>query len=349
MITVEEAGRLVATKIGKRWPYDKEEIMDNLSLVAEEIWKSGVFKGSTKWAYVSVNSDNTIVTPHGYNVLLGLNQDFKPMKIRQDHFLFHQNGVGEKAVFEGSNKDVIDLGEFPIFTLIERLCKPCSGSECPSYKIAARILGSCEGFPETRIYGNDQNGHPIYSYVKSENGLDEVCQCTQEEAEYYNDTVEGIRIKLTNTLQAFDIQFSSITGIVKPATSSPVEYWAINHSGLAKMIARLEPFESSSSYRIYKVPKSCIKQACVFGLFKIKQPERYVDGSQAFISDNISSLISIAIGVDKKYKRDELQLGQQYIGDGVLSLANEVRESNSNAESPIQVSKSVRPRTRKFH
>jgi hypothetical protein len=279
--------------------------------------------------------------------LLGVNQNFKPVDIRNELFLFHKNGPAELPTMDGNSKDVFDLGEFPVHSLIENLCSPCYGLECKTFKVGAKILGTCGSFPETRIYGNDKNGNPIYSYVKSKDGKDEICQCSQEESQYYNDPIEGVSIKLTNILTAYDIEFSTISGIIKEVTPSPVEYYAIN-GNTATPIARIESFEATSSYRIYKVPSNCIKQNCVFGLFKIKKPERYYDESQAFITDNLKAVLSIAIGVDKKHKRDELEMGQRYIGDGILSLANEVREENSNNEYPIQVSKSVAPRKRKF-
>lgn len=348
MITVEQVAKFVAPHIGKRWPYDQEAILDNLYLTAEEIWKSGKFHGSTKWFYVNTRSDNTIITPHGYSILLGLNQNFKPVQIRQDTFLFHQNGPGELPTIQGYSKDVIDLGEYPVFTLLDNLCKPHEGKSSNLYQIGARIIGDCSGFPKTRIYGNDKNGNPIYSYVKSKNGKEEICQCTEEEAPSYDDAIEGVELALNNVTRSYNILFSQITGIVKEATKSPVEYYAIDKYGLAKMVARLEPFESTPSYRIYKIPKPCISKACALGLFKIKKPDKYISGSQAFISENLTAVLSIAMGVDKKYKRNEFTEGLQYISDGLMSLANEIRENKSNAEDPIQVSVSSLPKKRRF-
>ena len=346
MKTVEEVAEFVAPYIGKRWPYDQQAILDVLYLTAEEIWKSGKFHNSTKWFYVSTTSDNKIVTPHGYSVLLGYNQNFKPAKLRSSEFLFHQNGPGDLPMTTGYNRDIIDLGEYPVFRLLDNLCAPCEEKQCNTYKIAAKVVGSCESFPKTRIYGLDVKGNPIYSYVKGENK--EVCQCTEEESHVYDEAIEGLELSLSGTMRSYDIWFSRINGFIKGETKAAVEYYAIDKAGLAVLVARIEPFESTSSYRIYQVPKSCVKQQCALGLFKIKKPNRYISGSEVFITDDLQSILSIAIGVDKKYKRNELQEGLQYIGDGILSMANNLREQSSNTEDPIQVSSSITPRKRKF-
>lgn len=346
MKTVGEVAEFVAPYIGKRWPYDKQAVLDVLYLTAEEIWNSGKFYNSTKWFYVSTTSDNKIVTPHGYSVLLGFNQNFKPVALRSDSFLFHQNGAGDLPFASGYVKDVVDLGEYPVFKMLDILCKPCEGMECKKFKIGARVLGNCLSYPKTRIYGLDDKGNPIYSYVKGEN--EEVCQCTQEESSLYDEAIEGLELSLSGTVRSYDIWFSKITGFIKEQTNSPVEYYAIDELGLATLIARMEAFESTTSYRIYQVPRSCVKQQCALGLFKIKKPNRYISESEIFITDDLKSTLSIAMGVDKKYRKNEMQEGMQYITDGILSLANNLREQSSNTEDPIQVSNSNVAKKRNF-
>lgn len=347
MTTVESIGEFVAPYLGKRYRGDRQSILNILDLVATEIWNSGKFHNSTKWFYTGVRGDNTIITPHGYNVLLGLNLNFRPRTLRDAEFLFHQNGPGELPAFSKDySADVYDLGEYPIYRLIETLCQPCEGKKQNCYKVGARVVSQCGQNAKTRIYGVDQDGNPIYSFVRGEK--EEVCQCTEEEVAYYDSAIEGLEINLTEQVKAYDIWFSRISNIIKEPTKYPVEYFAIDKHGIAIQIARLEPFQVNSSYRTYRIPHTCIKQRCCLGLFKVTKPNNYIDDSQPFISDNKLAILSIAKGVDKKFNRDELDAGNALITDGVMALARELKEESSNTEYPIQVSQSVIPRRRKF-
>lgn len=334
---IRDVANLIAGHIGKSYPNDREDIFETIDLVQNEIWKSGLFHGSTKWAYVNVRNDNTIITPHGYDVLLGLNIDFKPRIIRDTHFLFHQNGPADAALLgNGFNKNVQYLGEFPVIGNPEKLCDPCNkGVSCEYFYVGARVSGACNTFPKTRIYGTSPNGKNIYSYVSPT--TNETCLCEDEEDIEIWDAIEGVELSLTNILKVSKIKFASITGITKEPSSSVVEYYKLDEKGNGEMIASLDPFQIKSKYKAYLVPKSCIKNRCVFGLFKKSKPENTIHESQVFLTDNKSAIISMAKSFDFKYNKNDIERAIAFEADAKRSLSDEVKEETPNVVSPIQV------------
>jgi len=335
-MTIREVSKLVAQYIGKSYPNDRETIFQILDLAQQKIWESGKFYGSTKWAYVKTRNDNTIITPHGYNILLGLNINFKPQIIRDNYFMFHQNGPAEVNAF-GSNftKNVQDLGEFPVIGMHENICTPCEGNECQEFYIGAKVLGECNDFPKTRIYGTSPNGKNIYSYTKGEKK--EECVCYDKEDVEIWDAIEGVELTLSNILRVSKIPFGSITGITKEPSESVVEYYKIDKRNKGELIASLDPFQIVSKYKAYTIPNTCIKQKCVFGLFKRSKPETVINENQRFITDNKVAIIAMAKAMDYYFNRNDIVNGEAFERRSLLSLSNEVKEESSNYVSPIQV------------
>lgn len=345
MIRIEEVAEFVSTYIGKQFPYDEDSIYANLDLVNEIIWNAGLFHGSTKWFYCQVRDDNTIVTPHGYNVLLGVNRNFKPLMIRDSSFIFHQNGPADiPVVSDNFSNNVYDLGEYPIFKLLENLCYPCEGTVCNEFRIGARAMGFCDSYPKTRIMGNDVKGNPIFTFIKG----DKVELCNESEKDSYDNVIHGLEIQLTTDIRVIDnVKFGSISEIIKEPTKYPVEYYAVNNKSVGQLIARIEPFQTRSLYRLYKVPNDCIRNACVLGLFKRSKPDKIVDKEQLFFCSNRNAILSISKGVDLKYNKNDTQSGETLIALGIKDLAMELREQSSNSTNPLQMDGFVNPMKKK--
>jgi len=343
-MTAGNTADYISSFVGKAYPEDKKSIFTLLDLVQEEIWNSGKFHGSTKWTYVTARDDNTIITPHGYNVLLGMNINFKPMKIRDEHFLFHQNGPADVPLGNNFSTNVYDLGEYPVFKLLEKICDPCKPTPCSKFRIGAKTVSSCSSFPKTRIYGNDLAGNKIFTYTAPETKKE--CVCPEEDAEAW-DAIEGVELQLNSTLRASMAEFGQITAIYKEPSSSAVEYYAIDETGKGTLVARLDPFQLKASYRIYKVPNTCIKKKCIFGLFKRSKPDPIVNENQLFITENKTAILSIAKGCDMKFNRNEIQAGENFIALGIKALSNEVKEENSNSQTTVQFNGPF-PKVRKF-
>lgn len=336
---VEEAAKLIAQRIGRSYPSDKKIIFSHLDLIAEHIWASGLFKDSTKWTYVSVGEDNKIISPDGYDVLLGVNINFKPITIRDSTFLFHSNGPAEAPIHDNYfYRNVIDLGRFPVNRLIDNLCNVCSCDKPKCYYIGAKILNNCGTPPKTRIYGKNEKGDEIFTYKVGEK--EEVNICSEEDADVYEDAIQGVEIKLSERTTTPKILFSKVTSIVKEPSNSYVEYYAIDSkTKVGVPIAKLSPFDIVSSYRLYQVPSSCVKKRCVFALFKMTKPSQIIDESQPFITDNKNAILSIAMGLDYKFNQGDLEKGETFLSTGIRDLAIELKEDEANTKTNIQFQK----------
>jgi len=340
--TAGSIAEFIAPYIGMSYPNDEQRIFETLSLVQDEIWSSGKFYGSTKFFYTPVREDNTIVTPHGYNVLLGCNINFKPVNINGTAAIFHKNGPAESPLaLDGFSNDVYHLGDSPVmFQPNSQWCKPCGPSGCKSEYYIAVCGGDCEKDKKTLVSSLGCNGRPIYTYYKEETeNKPIVCEdrdLADEEVKYN----EGVMYPIVGQQVYYnDIIIGDIYNIIKDPTLNPVNYYLVNKdTNVGTLIARLEPYEVTSNYKIYQISKSCVKNNCVLGLFKRSKPSSIVDPAQILISDNKNAILSIAKGVQKKYSEDNIQLGEAFILGGINLLAKEVREQRPNSTAKMQVS-----------
>lgn len=339
--TAGKIAEFIAPYIGMSYPNDENRIFENLSLVQDEIWSSGKFYGSTKYFYAPIRSDNTIITPHGYNVLLGCNINFKSVNINGTSAIFHKNGPSETPLAEnGFSKDVYHLGDSPVmFQPNGSWCKPCGPNKGKVDFYISVCGGDCEINKKTLVSSLGRNGKPIYTYFKEETG-DKPIVCEDrdlivEEIKYN----EGVMYDVVGQhVNHKDIIVGDIYNIIKDPTISPVEYYLVNkETGVGTLMARLEPYETVSNYKIYQISKSCVRNNCVLGLFKRSKPVDIVDPSQILISNNKSAILSIAKGVHKKFAEDNIQLGETFIMGGINLLAKEVREQKPNSTARLQI------------
>lgn len=326
----------IAPYIGASYPNDKEKVFKNLSLVQDKIWRSGLFYDSTKYFYVQVDSDGNIITPHGYNVLLGCNIDFKPITLSHYHSVFHKNGTGERSL-EDKNffKESTFLGESPVMVQPNDLINKNN-----DYFITVQG-GSCDAGKHTDVLALDKCDSPIYTYYKNtdddENTI--LVPCLPESNKNETKNREGIRFAISHQPQYHkEILVKSIYAIFKEETLSPVRYYLTDkETGVGTLMAELQPYDIKSSYKRYKISGKCIRRGQILGLFKRSAPVEIVSDEQLFLSGNKEAILLIAKGFYLKIDKEDVQKGDKFISDGIMALREEIQGNRVGKRESLQV------------
>jgi hypothetical protein len=349
-ITVEEAAKLVAPRLDLCYPQDKKKIYSILELVNQHCWKKGIWSGMTKEFFVNTRADGTIVNPAGYDILLKVNLNTRPVTIRSEYFQFTRNGTGSQTECCGRNWsiEVVDRGFSPV------ICQPfkpeschCCTPKCQKIKLGVRSESCEEQGLHATIYGCFPDGHPVYSYKARtpETQLEGLCvPCNQKEAACVDkskyDVIEGIEVPITDDMFIIDnVYWGEIRAIKKPPTSGAVEVYAINdHDDSVSKIARMEPPHLASCYRIWAVPQICCEWPCVHGLFKVSKPGKVLYDNQLMMINDEEAIISLSIAVHLLYYRKDPEFAARYFNIGITALSDEsISEETPAFEEPIQV------------
>lgn len=341
--TAGSIAEFIAPYVGCSWPNDERKIFELMSLVQNKIWQSGKFHNSTKFFYVNVRSDRTIITPHGYNVLLGCNINFQPVNINSPNGLFHRNGPSEAPMVGGNfNTTIQYLGESPVTKQPnEAWCSPCGNHRftCDNDYFITVVGENCSTKAHTLVSALGKNNKPIYTYYKEETGGEPtVCESEDIAATEikYN---EGVRYPILGQKVFYkDILVTNIYNIIKEPSLVPVEYYLTERrTGIGSLIARLEPYEIISKYKRYQISNNCIRKNCVLALFKQSKPVDIVSESQIFISDNKDAILCMAQGIYQIHEKQELNLGNGFIQQGLVALREELREESPNTNDKLQI------------
>lgn len=334
MIPVSFIAEKIAPFIQLSWPNDQEAIFSYLSLAQQKIWRAGFFHNSIQHHYVNTDLNGNIITPHGYNILLGCNVNFKPVTITSHYSFFHCNGNGETALKDKNlYTETVFLGNSPVFF------QP-NDSWMKKSRMFVTVKGQiCEErkFSDVSVLGLD--GKPIYTYVKETKKGSKIVLCSQEKADSIGvEYRDGVRYAITAKPQFHkNILVSQILGIFKDQTLGPVEYYLTDESGFGRLCARLEPFETRSEYKRYKVSGHCIKKGQILGLFKMSKPVDIVSENQYFLSDNIEAIIAIVKSFKIKNDEEDIQKAQTFMNDGLNSLREEIRGGRVKVREHLQV------------
>ena len=328
------AAKLVAGKIEKQWPADKEKIYEILRLACNKAWQQGKWFGMTAEFYSRVMKDCDgnyfFISPISHPVLLAMNSlHSQGVNIRDHYFMFHKNGYGDIRKTPGCdwNQDVYDLGEVPYID------KNNINFDC-GIKIGVRPLGPFREGELVNINGSYSDGNQIYTYKDSR--YPKICGCSVDSSSV--DTIKGVELEVKQGFHYINnINFSSITSISKTVTMSPIEVIAINGDGKATPIARLEPNQKESKFRKYLVPSNFRSRPIIHGIFKIAQQGEILSPTDELIIKSEEAIISLAKGIHLMYYKDEPEAGASYILQGLAVLENEKREQDSSQGFPIQV------------
>lgn len=349
----EIAAKYIAPFVKLQWPKDKEKLFNILSLVNGRAWKEGKWWGMTREFFVQVSNNNTIITPPGYDVLLKINLDTNPKPIRDQWFQFHRNGNGSIRECCGSNwcGDVHDLGPEPVlFQPFANSSCVCDNQPTPCVRLGIRSMG-CEdegakvtitGWYPNEITHEKEEFDPInrvYTYIKTEaGGKTEICGCRKNDGTPAGKKARnGAIVMVDEDVSLLDIYWGKIESISKTKTRNPVQILAFYGDNKVKIIAQLEPWETEAKYRRYSLPDSC-KIPCVHGMFKVTQPEQILDESQLMLISDREALLLLAKGLNMTYYEDDDQNGERFVLRGIKALDDQLKEQQSNADIPIQVS-----------
>lgn len=330
----EVAAKLIAKFVSKQWPTDKLDLFEILKLGMNKAWQEGKWLGMTSEFMVNIYRDENgqpyIIGPPTHPILLAINSNGKPAKIRDKYFMFHRNGAGDIRNNQQCfwNQDVYDLGSQPYFN--KHNIKFSDG-----VTVGVRSIGLSGPNEKVYINGKYMDGKSIYTYKESEYG--ESCGCKSDLEEI--DTVKGVELKIGKEFNYIsNIKFSSIDSITKTITRSPVEVIIIDEFNRGYVIAELSPNQKFSKYRKYLVPDQlCNGRDCLHAIFKIAQQEDIVGGTDSLMISNEEAIICLAKGIYNLYYKEQQEVGASYILQGIGILDKEKREEESPNEFPIQV------------
>jgi hypothetical protein len=351
MITAGEAADLIGPYVGLCRKNEEEELFGMLSLIQTKAWKKGVFKGMVKDFNVNIRKRTVggkekayIITPHGYEIMLAVNLDGKPAPIHDNYFQFNNSGNGSITNCCGCNwsEGVIDIGEFPtLFQPCENKC--CCGSlDCNSSNIGVisyECRDSCRDNLETvHVSGLTDLGNPVYTYDVDNPYVDSHDRCRAVDPKNAKKTVIiGDKFPIKRKLVVHkNIKWSRIDSIRKGYSDAPVEIFTVCGNS-TQLLARIEPYQQASKYRIYELPDCCCQNQCVHGLFKIGKPEKIQHESQSMVIDDEEAIIALAKSFDLTYNKDKITEGEAFLQKGMQSLDDELRMNRSNAQVPIIV------------
>jgi hypothetical protein len=348
-ITAREAAEVIGSLID--CPFESKgnhkKLLRVLSIVNSYVWKKGIWPGMTAQFKVRLNNKTgELITPHGYNVLLKVNVDGKPTSLGDEYFKFHQNGNGSLDECCGQNwsTKVIDLGYSPV------IVQPNDPNACDCYHVAVSTDGNPnleDGVPVSLVKGyhveGDQEPEKVIHTRKTDKDLRLIgnpCKCepvalTSISSE---EIIEGVEFPLNGNFVLYDdLCWGRVSGISKPVTDCAVDYWAV-HSVTKNFfrIARLEPNETNSSYRRYKVPEQCCSYACVHGLFKISSPAPLGTFSQQLVFGDHECLIALSKAVDFLYYKNNSEASLPFFLRGLQCLEENYREEKGAQEHPIE-------------
>jgi hypothetical protein len=316
----------------------RDKVWRILRLACNHAWGKGKWWGMTAdfWCKVLYEDGPTgkpyILSPPGYDALLGVNKDGKPRILRDSYFMFHKNGPGDIKGHNycNWNTDVYDAGHVPTLHAINNY-------GCQSgVMIGVRAIGKPGEDEFVTIQGETEDGNLAISYELNNKATCNCLQATDDGTTNAVRTVQGLRIKVTEKFEYVDnVLFKNITSITKTLTRTPIEVIFINKKGEGFITARLNPWDIESKYRKYYVPEGC--ESSVHGLFKIGKQVPLVDESQQVIIGNEEALLALCKGIHLLYYKEQAVAGAGYLQAGIISLEEEMRETQSPIETPIQV------------
>jgi len=348
-ITAKEAAQVIGSFIDCSYESsgNHAKLLRVLSLVNGYVWKKGIWPGMT--AQFNVRLDRRtgqIITPHGYNVLLKVNISGEPISMGDEYFKFHQNGRGSLDECCGQNWStrVIDLGYSPV------LVQPNDPAACDCYHVGVSTDGNPDLTKDIEVslvkgyhVEGDQEPEKVIYTSRLDTDLRLLaspCQCQPAELTSVTgeEIIEGVEFPINGKMIIFDdLCWGRVSGISKPVTNCPVDYWSVNSvTGNFFRIARLEPNETNSSYRRYKVPDQCCEYPNVLGLFKVSAPTPLVTFSQQLVFGDHECLISLSKAIDFLYYKNDADASAPFFARGLQCLEENYREEKGAQETSIE-------------
>jgi len=266
------------------------------------------------------------MTPHGYNVLMGLNINGNPKKIFESYFSWHHNGPGSitnEAKLRYADC-VLEYRESPTLLSADLL------DNKKDFKVAVLARNALDTGVEIQLTGLDIHGQPVHTSIPTQAAVAAGMSAMS--------TVYGAPVQLAaNKLVLIDnIHWLSLESLTKPITHGDVDFYMV-YRDCVEHIATITPFQTKSLYRIYEIPTSSCRCGNVEALVKIGEPTRIVNSSQFLIIDDFEALLALVMSIDETFTKKDVASGQNYASLGVASLAAELNSSRAPSIKPMQV------------
>jgi hypothetical protein len=331
-LKVDDAIKDISPFVGLDPVNDQDKLFLYLSMAQSRAWKAGSYKGFMREATLKTydfGGRHFLMTPHGYNVLMGININSKPTKMFESYFSWHHNGLGS-ITSECRLKYAdctLEYRESPTLYSHDLL-------QAKEFKLAVLARHAQDTGQEVTVTGLDVNGRPVTASLPT--------QASVAAGVSDLDIVYGARIKLeANKLMLLDdVNWMSIEALSKGVTHGDVDFYMVRGEGASACvdhIATIGPFQSKSLYRIYEVPASMCKHHKLECLLKIGEPEKIRSASQFLMIDDIEALMSLVMSVHETFDKKDLALGNGFMTLGVANLEAEHKSSRSPTLQPIQI------------
>ena len=320
-LTAEEAAKFVAPFVGLSYEADRDKLFTYLHLAERKAWKQGTYKGFLKefdCKIFDVNGKWFIKTPHGYDVLMGVNINCAPVHIKDSYFQFHHNSAGslKNDCALSFTELALDYIESPTTLGPEFL------SDKTPFRIGIKSTAVEDDGAFLTVDGLDHEEKPIYSYPDVE-----------------GEPVHGLQIKLSHkeVIAVDNVMFSSITNISKQVTNGRVEVYRLSDDyQCVDLIAEIQPNQKRSKYRMYQVPKWDCECMTVHCLFKVAEPEFLAHPTQKLIIEDREAILSLTMSLDETYDKKNIEVGETLLTKGIINLDTDLNSSKANSVYPVQ-------------
>lgn len=312
-VTVQEAKRLIRGRINACQSFSDERLLDTIHFAQEKAWNSGRWYGMMARLCVRV-MEGRIVLPSEYGVMEAINYRGVPRMIHPVWYEFSPNGPGSPECWEHSG--IFDLQTVPT---VHRIIK--------GEKVFAVSKSKNQEYPGTviTVQGINSNNSIIYRYFRDDDCTEPVPKSDQgEQIEIGYIGSDGQPVPSYQTYN--DFAWDGITNIFKPVTRGPIEIYAM---GLrqARWLATMQPGETSSEYRSYRVPEGCQCGQYVEILAKKRKPIRPSQDHEVINIESESALINLALSVYHQFDSLDPEKSAMYLAAGLADLNGNLKEN----------------------
>lgn len=323
-LTLKEGIRLVQSRINACQNYDRERLLDTIHLAQLRLWQSGKWWGSMDRLVVRI-IEGRIVLPSEYGVMQAINWQGVPKMIHPIWYEFSPNGPGTANCWEHTG--IFDLQNVPTLFRIFH-----------GEQVFARSLSKNGEEPDAlvTVQGINSDGNEIYRYYQEDNcGAPEKKSDVGEQIAISTIQENGQYSPAYKTYNAF--ARDGITEILKPQTRGPVEIYA-QGPRYARKLVTLQPNQTQSVLRAYRVPEGCRCGRYVEVLARKAEPERPQHDHEILQVQNPNALISACLSVYYLYDASfDPQKSALYLTQALADLNGQLQENISPAQQRVQV------------
>lgn len=322
-ITVTEAIRLIQGRINACASYDRDRLLDTIHLAEEKAWNSGKWYGMMDRLVVRI-IEGRIVLPSKYGVLEAINYDGVPKMNHPIWYEFSPNGPGSRDCWE--HQGIFDLQSVPTVYKINRGEKVLAISRSKNQEDLGSVV---------TVQGINTDGHTIYRYYQ-----DTSCGTPIKKSDvgeqitigYLNEAGRPVSPSVTHN----EFAYNGIETILKQPTRGPIEIHAMGPR-YTRILVELQPNETQSNLRAYRVPEGCRCGAYVEVLAKKNQPTRPSQDHEIINIESPSALINLALSVYYQFDSLDPEKSAAYLVAGLADLNGNLGENLGTQQMRVNV------------